>query len=135
MRVEGEPLGGRSRVSDAVSTLDLLPTIAGLAGVPLPDADYHGLDLRGAPVDRVVASMWSGEVAVRNRDWKLIYDRGKPSRLYFTTRDRGERWNRLSDRDDIAQQLDARAAPYLELREIINAEKIERALRKIGYIQ
>jgi arylsulfatase len=135
MRVEGEPLGGRSRVSDAVSTLDLLPTVAGLVAAPLPDADYHGLDLRGAPADRVVASMWSAQVAVRDRDWKLILERGKPSRLYFTARDPAERWNRLFDRADVVQRLSAQAAPFLELREIINAEKIEKTLRKIGYIQ
>jgi arylsulfatase len=135
MRVEGEPLGERSRVSDAVSTLDLLPTVAGLVASPLPDADYHGLDLRSAPADRVVASMWSDAVAVRDRDWKLLFERGKPSRLYFTARDRDERWNRLADRGDVAQQLNARAAPFLELRESINTEKIEKALRRIGYIE
>jgi len=135
MRVKGEPLGGRSRVSDATSTLDLLPTLAGLTGAPLPDEDYHGLDLRSAPADRVVASMWSAEVAVRDRDWKLILESGKPSRLYFMARDRDERWNRLFDRDDVVQKLVAQAGPYLELREIINTEKIEKALRRIGYIE
>ena len=135
LRIEGEPLNGHSRVADAVSTLDLLPTVSGLTGVALPDADYHGLDLRSPPADRVVASMWSGEVAVRDRDWKLIFERGEPSRLYFTARDHDERWNQLSDRDDVVQHLAAQADPYLVLREVINTEKIEKALRKIGYIQ
>jgi arylsulfatase len=135
LRVRGVPFHGEDRVSDPVSTLDVLPTLAGLVGATLPGQNYDGIDLRPPRAERVVASLWAGQVAVRDRDWKLIYEKGTPSRLYHTSRDPAERWNQIFDHPTVADELAVRAEPYLALREAIDAEKIERALRRIGYIQ
>ena len=67
----------------------------------------------------------TGQRSVRQVSWLPDRPRQAPSQT----------WNRLSDRGDVAQWLAARAAPYLELREILDAEKIEKALRKIGYVE
>lgn len=135
LRVRGEPFQDAKRVSDPVSTLDALPALAGLVGAALPGKRYDGIDLRPPRPDRVVASLWAGQVAVRDREWKLIYEQGTASRLYQTSRDRAERWNRLYDQRAVADRLAVRAEPYMALRAAIDAEKIERALRQIGYIR
>jgi choline-sulfatase len=135
LRVGEGGLGRTARSANPASTLDLLPTLAALAGAELPAGDFDGADLRAAPADRVVATMWAGQVAVRDGSWKLILERGAPSRLYDVARDPEERWNRLQDRRETAERLAARAEPFVAMRRAIDAEKIERALKKIGYIR
>jgi arylsulfatase A-like enzyme len=135
LRVRGGRFHDTKRTTDPVSTLDALPTLAGLVGASLPAGSFDGVDLRPPRSDRVVASLWAGQVAVRERDWKLIFERGTPTRLYHVTRDPAERWNQIFDRPDISADLAVRAEPYVALREAIDAEKIERALRRMGYIR
>jgi arylsulfatase len=54
LRVNGGPLSERARYKGPASTLDLLPTLAGLLGIEIAGADYHGIDLRHPPENRVV---------------------------------------------------------------------------------
>jgi arylsulfatase len=135
MRVNGGPLMARARDASAASTLDLLPTLAGLLEIELPADDYHGVDLRRPPPQRIVASMWSDQLAVRDADWKLILSAGQPKLLYWTARDPGEHWNRIGDEAQRREALLQSARPYARLHDAIRAEKIEDALRAVGYIQ
>ena len=79
--------------------------------------------------------MWSDQLAVRDAEWKLTFTGGTPDSLYWTARDPGERWNRIRDEAARRQALVERSGPYLKLQKSINAEKIEEALRAIGYIR
>jgi arylsulfatase len=135
IRVNGRSLADRPRERLPASTLDVLPTLMGLLGIPFDASDHHGIDLREPPEDRVVASMWSGQLAIRNAGWKLISVSGMPSLLYQTARDPGEQWNRFHDQPEIREALAQRARPYLVLRDRIAAERIEERLHAIGYIR
>lgn len=135
VRVEGAPLVDRARDARPTSTLDVLPTVAGLLGIALPADAYHGVDLRRAPEGRIVASMWSDRLAVRDAEWKLILADGRPERLYWTARDTAERWNRVHDEIEHRDALVESARPYARLQQELGAEKIEQALRAVGYIQ
>ncbi|MBW2268457.1 MAG: sulfatase [Deltaproteobacteria bacterium] len=135
LRVNGRPLEGRGRIAEPSSTLDLLPTLASLLGIEIEDEAYHGVDLRAAPPERVVVSMWSREIAVRDAEWKLVLEKGVPRSLYWTSVDREERWNRLADRPEPRSRLLERAAPYVGLHRRMHLEGVEDALRDLGYIQ
>ncbi len=68
---------------ELASTIDLLPTIAGLIGAPLPEREIDGVDIRTlmfdpeenlrSPHDSFYAYFGGGQLqAVRDRQWKLI---------------------------------------------------------------
>lgn len=70
-----------------VSSLDLLPTFAALAGVELPkDREYDGVNLypmlmnQAEPlVDRTLCWRWRNGHAVRKGKWKLVWKRDFPA--------------------------------------------------------
>jgi len=134
-RVDGGGLGAEARVREPASTLDVLPTVLGLLGLPYEAAAYHGVDLRQPPADRVVVSMWADELAVRDAEWKLVLRDDAPHRLYWTARDPEERWNRLIDAAAERERLVGRAPPYQALHEARQFGKIQEALRGLGYIE
>ena len=133
-RVNGGRLAEAARDTRPASSLDVLPTVAGLLGIGIPGDAYHGVDLRLDHPGRLVASMWSGLLAVRDREWKLVLSNGAPHLLYWTARDPEERWNRVGDESERREALVQGAAPFRELQEELHAEKIEEALRAVGYI-
>ena len=74
-------------------------------------------------------------LAVRNAAWKLILASGRPELLFWTERDPEERWNRVHDAAEPRAALESLAGPYTELQEALHEEKIEEALKAVGYIQ
>ncbi|MCR9126717.1 MAG: choline-sulfatase [Rhodobacteraceae bacterium] len=97
------------RIDTPVSTIDLLPTLAGLAGVPLdavmPWTD--GTDIAplalGVPRDAPVAMEYAAEgsdaplVALRYGEWKYIRCAHDPDQLYNLAADPHETRNLASD--------------------------------------
>lgn len=124
------------RVDTPVSTLDLLPTIVGTLGLDLPDAPYHGVDLGlGVPADRVIASQWKDDVALRRGPYKLQID-GGTSRLYDLSAD-PEQERPLPDDHPVARELATAAAGLPGLSATVaeeNAETME-FLKAIGYTE
>jgi arylsulfatase len=78
IRNRGVALAGIERESGPVSTLDLLPTLVAAAGIPLPDADYHGVDLAERRTGRAVLAFWQQLALARDAAWKLYLDGGEP---------------------------------------------------------
>ncbi len=112
-------------VRDIGSTLDVLPTIAGLAGALLPEARvYDGYDLspvllEGKPSPRNEVFYYRGGklFAVRQGPWKAHYltqtgytepepVRRDPPLLFQLDQDPGERLDRSAERPDVIAALD-----------------------------
>ncbi len=90
-----------SRVERVASVIDLLPTLAGLCGIPCETTHpLDGIDLTGTVrgeqtewEDRYILNHWRGRVSIRNQQYRLSHDGG----LFDITSDRGQRTD-LSDR-------------------------------------
>lgn len=97
------------RIAPIAAAVDLLPTLAELAGIPL-DVD-NPLDgqslaplLRGETADapdRMIFSHWNGQVSVRTQRFRL----GDDGRLYDMDADPGQRRDVRRDHPEIAQRL------------------------------
>lgn len=107
------PAGG---VSDATTmTMDLLPTILELAGIPLPPADgpaaLDGVSLvpalfRGERVAERTLFWQTGDMkAVRRGPWKLVIEHDQPAELYHLTNDLSERKNLASAEPERLHEL------------------------------
>jgi arylsulfatase A-like enzyme len=135
--VNGEALEDIGAKRMPASTLDVLPTLLGLLNIDYPNSDYHGEDLRRAPPDRTVVAMWSGSRVIRNADWKLFYDGMSPAFLYQVGRDADERWNRIRDKPEIVDLLDARMESLRPLLARVKAQDDQtiEQLEQLGYIE
>jgi arylsulfatase A-like enzyme len=98
-----------SKIPFIAGAIDLLPTLAELAGVkvvsekPLDGISVATL-LRGKPVeapDRMIFSHWNGRVSVRTQQYRLD-DAGK---LYDLTRDPGQARDLSSELPEVARRL------------------------------
>jgi len=135
--VNGRALEDLAAEEVPASTLDILPTLLGLLKIDYPISDYHGQDLRRAPPDRTIVAMWSGSRVIRNASWKLFYDGASPVFLYQVGRDADERWNRLQDKPEIVERLEARMEslrPLLAKVKEQDDQTIEQ-LEDLGYIE
>ncbi|MCS6850169.1 MAG: arylsulfatase [Gemmataceae bacterium] len=99
-----------TRVTAIAAAIDLLPTLADLAGVPLvghPPLDGRSLAplLRGQadswPDDRLIFSHWGGQVSVRSQQYRLD-NRGQ---LFDMIADPGQQHDRANDRPEVAERL------------------------------
>jgi choline-sulfatase len=124
---------GRARVSSPVSTMDLLPTLVGIAGGDDTGVAEH-LDaeslmplLRGDHDDReVVVGQYLAEGAVapiimyRKGSWKLIHSPVDPDQLFDLSADPLERVNRADDPGaaEVLAQLRAEVAARWDLERI-----------------
>jgi arylsulfatase A-like enzyme len=142
-----------------VSSLDIAPTVAELAGLGLGDARVAGLSLarlvRGQPDPRLAAprvmvhqNAHNLAVAVRDGDWKLIWPLGKDHpllsgapELYDLREDPGETRDRAAAEPARVEALRRAAEPWLALGPIergtvphLDPEAVER-LRALGYLQ
>lgn len=115
-------------VQDAVSGVDLLPTLCGAAGVELPaDSSLGGADvapiLRGESLDRATPLYWQYDraiskprVAIRDGDWKLLAD---------ADLDEFELYNLRADpieRDEASEREPARANAMADTLRAMHAE-------------
>jgi arylsulfatase A-like enzyme len=146
--------------SDArVSSLDIAPTVAELAGVRLGDARIAGVSLarlvRGEPDPRLAEprvmvhqNAHNLAVAVRDGDWKLIWPLGKDHpllsgrpELYDLREDPGETRDRAAAEPARVAALRRAAEPWIALGPVergtvphLAPEAVER-LRALGYLQ
>ena len=118
-------------VRDIGSTLDVLPTVASLAGAPLPAGRaFDGYDLtpvllEGKPSPRREMFFYrAGELfAVRSGPWKAHFwtqtgytepepTRHDPPLLFHLEEDPGERFDRSADRPEVVERLTRLAREY-----------------------
>jgi arylsulfatase len=139
VRVRGGKLGDARVVSSPVSTLDVVPTVLALTGIERPDAGLDGVDLREAPPERSIVSIWSDEAAVRRGPWKLRVtgrDSEGRARLYRLDRDPDETNDLARERAELRRALAAELtrASDLEGEARRTRETLER-LRALGYVE
>lgn len=98
--------------SETGHSIDLLPTLAALAGVATDELETDGVDLgpllfRGEPLPaRNLFWRAGSKWAVRNGSWKLHVTGTRPE-LYNLDNDVGEQHNLADDRPDLVRQLTA----------------------------
>ncbi len=114
-------------VHQAVSLLDVMPTLCAAAGAEVPGGiPYDGADFRpaleGEPITRPHALYWqyemarsllpegpefaSPQLAMRRGPWKLMCDLGwKRVELYNLDMDAAEKWNLATKHSDIADSM------------------------------
>ncbi|MGC5221416.1 sulfatase-like hydrolase/transferase [Micromonospora sp. DT81.3] len=125
-----------AEISTPVSLVDLLPTLAGLVGAPLPP-DLDGADLgpalsgHRAPEHAVIAE-YHGEgvhapcFLLRDGSWKYVLVHGHEQHLYDLAHDPGERRDLASDAEHAAQ-LDRL---HRRLLESVDPADVERRARQ-----
>jgi len=130
-------------VRDAVSSVDLAPTLAALAAVPFP-ANADGRDLFGkdathdlyAETEYPAQFGWSDLTAMRRGDLKLI--RAPQPELYDLGRDHGETSNQLDNQRriyrDLVTKLDAVANSAVAASTSGVDEETRAKLAALGYI-
>jgi arylsulfatase A-like enzyme len=128
------------RVSNAVSTLDIVPTVLRALGIQYDPSVLDGGDVYAPEEGRMIYSLWEREQAIQNQDWKLVSEIGEgvgDADLYHLAVDPDERKD-LSERyperlEEMRQVMRSKArATSDELPRI--DETLER-LRAIGYVQ
>ena len=142
------------RVNEAVGTVDILPTLAGILGLPLPPAELDGTSLLGlidggAPPDRRGLYMesvyarenfgWAALSAFQSENWKWI-DAPDPE-LYDLANDAAERTDLHRAEPERSRTLEDRLARFRALvgepespgPETMSPEVAER-LRSLGYL-
>jgi tetratricopeptide (TPR) repeat protein len=135
-------------VREPVSSVDLAPTIAALAGIELPNVDGHDLSAvlkanAAPPAADVYAETqypltfgWSELSALRRGTTKLIA--GPAPELYDLARDPGERTNILAAQRrpfrELATRLDVLRATAVASTQPTVDEETKRKLASLGYI-
>ena len=107
---------------ELMSTMDLLPTFARLAGAELPsDRVIDGKDIwpvltKGEKTPHDAYFYYEREVlkAVRSGDWKLFVKDGKPTELYNLRDDISEANNQLRGRPEVVERLHALIKTFQE---------------------
>jgi arylsulfatase A len=119
-------------VSDMGSTLDLLPTLAGLAGADLPkDRVYDGYDLsdvlkKGAPSPRNEMIYYHSELifAARKGDYKLYFYKNNPAgypqkleklekyQLFNLSVDPSEKYDVIDDNPQVVKEIEEMVAKH-----------------------
>jgi arylsulfatase A-like enzyme len=109
LRLPDRSHAGR-RVTNLVSTLDLLPSILDATRAPpLPQA--MGLSLLPLAASSSAEGferpvhIASGREKLRTRHWSLVVDRNRPAELYSLTDDPTEQVNRIAEHPDVAAEL------------------------------
>jgi arylsulfatase A-like enzyme len=110
----------RTKIAPIAAAIDLLPTLAELAGVPIAPEKGKALDgvslaplLRGSisgRPDRSIFSHWMGRVSVRTQKYRL----DDQNRLYDMTADPGQTRDVAGDRPEVAARLTAAVARWKE---------------------
>jgi arylsulfatase A-like enzyme len=110
--------------TDLATTMDLLPTIAGIVGVQLPAGRaIDGRDIRPflegratSPVEWYIYNYGGRVEGVRDRRWKLhltFPEKGEPvAALYDLSLDPSERWDVAADHLDVVSRLRERLQQF-----------------------
>jgi uncharacterized sulfatase len=111
--------------ADLARTLDILPTIAGIAGAPLPAGRViDGQDIRlflegkgSSPDEWFFYYDASGRLeGVRDRRWKLHFtfpEKGEPAAALFDLLlDPAERWDVAGENPDVVSRLNERMRQF-----------------------
>jgi len=135
-RAAGGELGAPVR-REAVSTLDVVPTV--LAWLGLPPADgAEGRDLATAvDASRTVLSLWSPAASVRDAHWKLV-ENARARRLHpVRPVPPYDRQDHAAREVDATARLSAALADAAALRERLSDEEaaLRERLRAIGYAE
>jgi arylsulfatase A-like enzyme len=150
------------RHDDPVSSLDVAPTVLGLAGLPVPST-MQGRDLFGdapAAIEIISVANHGRQIMLRDGRWKLIRTlegfyyvdafapRAGDRELYDLLADPAERVNLAGSRPEIAARLDAKVEAWLAVQSN-NGSRRERlhgrpaglsreqreGLRALGYVE
>lgn len=135
IRWPGKILKGKT-CGEISGAIDLLPTLASLAGVSLAGAKpLDGLNLSplltGNGQDwpqRMIFSHWNGKVSVRTQQFRLD-DRGA---LFDMTVDPGQRTDISAQKPDIAAKLSQAVAAW---RKDVQSDKVEDRPFPVGYVE
>ena len=111
-------------VREVVTAMDILPTIAGLAGAPLPGSRMidgrdvapilFGAAAAESPTESFLYYTSNGDLAgIRRGPWKLLLKKGE---LYHVERDVSEQWDVAAEHAELVAELAALA--HLRDREI-----------------
>ncbi len=98
---------------ELMTTMDLLPTFANLAGAKVPtDRTIDGKDIwptligeKQTPHEAFFYHRGTALQAVRSGKWKLHTSKGKPSQLYDLENDIGEKANIIKSHPDVVKKL------------------------------
>jgi arylsulfatase A-like enzyme len=111
LRGEGVPPG---RSAEPVSTIDITPTLLGLAGLP-PLAPMEGSSLLEERPRSVVVSQYSRErYAIRTAEWKLVREEATGSVALFAAGDTRERDDVAERNPEVVKALTAALDRWLE---------------------
>ncbi len=154
IRFPGGAYGGR-RVSEPVSLIDLVPTVAEVARFALPEevaAEVDGVSLLGAVRDRGMEKRPPvyafGEnnryIQVQDGSYKLVRyrwtDREEPERLYHIAEDPGEKVNVMGRCPDVYKRLSRVLDEYDQsmpriMKTYEEDPELYKRLFELGYIQ
>ncbi len=109
-------------MNNPVITLDIMPTILDIAGIDIdPQWQLDGISLAPVLNDAKARSAertfyWrrngpGGPIAIRHKDWKLIYSRKEPNyapALYDLAKDKSEANDLASERPEVVTELKAK---------------------------
>jgi len=104
IRTAGGGLRDGLHVSEPVSTLDVLPTVAELLGIALPPGLHHGESLTRSSPGRRVFSLWDQHQVIREGDWKL-YFLDEPLELFDLSADPHEQTDLLATEPEVQNTL------------------------------
>nr|WP_315853749.1 sulfatase [Novipirellula artificiosorum] len=112
VRWPGQIPAGKSN-DELMTTMDLLPTFAKLAGAKVPtDRMIDGKDIwptltgnAGTPHQTFFYHQGNTLSAVRSGKWKLHVNKGKPTQLYDLESDIGEKENVVKSNPDVVRRL------------------------------
>jgi arylsulfatase A-like enzyme len=139
----GKLCSGR-RIDQEVQIVDIMPTLAATAGIPVP-AGLDGRSLVDAPRDRVLFAENGDEIALRTNEFKFIYDlESSETQLYSLGNDPGEQLNLAQREQPLTVAFGDRVHQWLEETDqrgagdgatvVANAEMLER-LKALGYLK
>lgn len=134
IRWPGHIPAGR-RVPQICGAIDLLPSLAALANIPIPsDRPLDGLSFvpwlaagNDQPTDRLIFSHWAGKVSVRSQRYRL----DAQGQLYDMVNDSGQSQNIAAQQPEVAQQLKAAVADWN--RDILSQLQREDRPFSVGY--
>jgi arylsulfatase A-like enzyme len=131
----GGKLAGLGRVEEAVSTLDLAPTILSRLQIDHDVSLFDGTDLAQLDRGRVALSSWRKLRTVRNREWKLIL-RGSHIQLYNLVEDPYESSNQVEAAPEVATRLVESLGAFSGIRGALSGqnEELLKTLRTLGYV-